>query len=327
MAHRWLLASAVPVIVVGLLAGCGGGGSSVIFLNVRERPSWGDKRIAVAALGGDGNLYIWSVSEKGGGAVLLTPAPADEEQPAGGKHPAFSPDFSKIAFAGRRDGSQAIWALDVTNPANLTQITEDDVSIVGPGADQQPCWHPSGTKILFASNRDSGNFDIYEQVIGGAKRLIFSSDNDDIWPCYNPADPQWIVFEQRISGGPHPVSHIYVWNVGWTLGVDSPVLLVGSTTDEFSDGAPCWSPDGTKIVFHSNRAGDWDIWVIDVSGIDFNAPPATMPAPVQLTRTADADGYPVWKPDGSRIAFIRANELWTMNPDGSDQRRITRAYR
>jgi Tol biopolymer transport system component len=40
-------------------------------------------------------------------------------------------------------------------------------------------------------------------------------------------------------------------------------------------------------------------------------------------------GSPAWSPDGSLIAFVRAqdfrgsNEIWVMNPDGSHQMRLT----
>lgn len=33
---------------------------------------------------------------------------------------------------------------------------------------------------------------------------------------------------------------------------------------------------------------------------------------------------PAWSPDGRRIAYVRSSEIWTMNADGSRQRRLTR---
>jgi Tol biopolymer transport system component len=37
--------------------------------------------------------------------------------------------------------------------------------------------------------------------------------------------------------------------------------------------------------------------------------------------------WPVWSPDGSRIAFQNYNDnqyhIWTMNPDGSDLQQVT----
>lgn len=60
----------------------------------------------------------------------------------------------------------------------------------------------------------------------------------------------------------------------------------------FCDSYPSWSPDGTKIVFESNRAGNHDIWIMDADGSD----------PVRLTDHAAMDETPVFSPDGELIA-------------------------
>jgi TolB protein len=47
----------------------------------------------------------------------------------------------------------------------------------------------------------------------------------------------------------------------------------------------------------------------------------------RLTRNTVTDGSPVWLPDGARIGFLRSingrDEIYVMNADGSDQRRLT----
>ncbi len=63
--------------------------------------------------------------------------------------------------------------------------------------------------------------------------------------------------------------------------------------------------------------GDYDIWSISPTGTGL----------AQLTNTNDQDGFPVFKPDSTKIGFIRGNEFWTMNPDGTSQTRITQVYR
>ena len=97
------------------------------------------------------------------------------------------------------------------------------------------------------------------------------------------------------------------------------------------------SPDGTKIVFTSDRGGDLDIWVMNSDGTHER----------QLTHTLGYDGGPWWSPDGSMICYrayhpetatevtdyksllkqhlIRPTtlDLYVMNADGSHQRRIT----
>jgi len=57
---------------------------------------------------------------------------------------------------------------------------------------------------------------------------------------------------------------------------------------------PAFSPDGQKIVFVSDRAGEtYDIWV----------PSADGSGQVQLTHENGAAGTPRWSPDGRFIAF------------------------
>jgi Tol biopolymer transport system component len=49
----------------------------------------------------------------------------------------------------------------------------------------------------------------------------------------------------------------------------------------------------------------------------------------QLTFSQEYDEHPVWSPDGAKIAFARFNnnfrEIFVMNADGSDQRRLTQS--
>lgn len=65
------------------------------------------------------------------------------------------------------------------------------------------------------------------------------------------------------------------------------------TTDPGDDRFPDWSPDGTQIVFHSDRDGNKDLFVI----------PATGGAETRITSDSGWDARPAWSPDGSLIAF------------------------
>ncbi|NIR36918.1 MAG: hypothetical protein GWN79_09480, partial [Actinobacteria bacterium] len=66
-------------------------------------------------------------------------------------------------------------------------------------------------------------------------------------------------------------------------------------SDPGFDADPDWSPDASKIVFASDRDGEFDLYVMngDGSGI------------TRLTDGPGLDFNPRWSADGSKIAFAR----------------------
>ncbi len=87
-----------------------------------------------------------------------------------------------------------------------------------------------------------------------------------------------------------------------------------------SDGYPMQSPDGSKIVFQSNRTGNYDIYVMNSDGTGL----------MQLTKDPAPDNSPAWSPDGRKIVFASErngkendSEVYIMNADGSNQQRLT----
>ncbi|MDP2773472.1 MAG: DPP IV N-terminal domain-containing protein [Nocardioides sp.] len=69
------------------------------------------------------------------------------------------------------------------------------------------------------------------------------------------------------------------------------------------------SPDGRWIVYQRGGSSQDSIWVMRADGSD----------KVQLTDGSTADAHPTWSPDGTRIAFVRSQQIWTMDADGTDQ--------
>jgi Tol biopolymer transport system component len=66
-------------------------------------------------------------------------------------------------------------------------------------------------------------------------------------------------------------------------------LTFGAVNDRYPD----WSPDGTQIVFHSDRNGNNDLYII----------PATGGVETQMTSDTLWDARAAWSPDGSMIAW------------------------
>ena len=72
-----------------------------------------------------------------------------------------------------------------------------------------------------------------------------------------------------------------------------------------------------RIVFASNRDGNWDIYSIDANGNNL----------LQLTDEPASDEQPAVSPDGRRIAFksnrVLSPELYVMDSDGTNAIRLT----
>jgi Tol biopolymer transport system component len=99
--------------------------------------------------------------------------------------------------------------------------------------------------------------------------------------------------------------------------------------------APAWSPDGSRIAFHSEQqAGNWDIYVMDADGGNITrltTDPATDGFPDWSPdgTTGPGGSTPAWSPDGARIAFdsdrTGRSEIYVMDADGTGAVQVTTA--
>ena len=114
-------------------------------------------------------------------------------------------------------------------------------------------------------------------------------------------------------------------------GTDLRMISVRADDGTEIDYSPDFSPDGNRIVYATTRhrvdrnsgsirSRNFEIETIGVDGSD----------PRRLTHHQSDDVSPAWSPDGSRIAFIsqyshdKEAGIYTMAPDGSDQRLVVR---
>ncbi|NWJ47155.1 MAG: PD40 domain-containing protein [Chloroflexi bacterium] len=65
------------------------------------------------------------------------------------------------------------------------------------------------------------------------------------------------------------------------------------TQDRLGKLGPTFSPDGSKIAYSSYTNGLWQIWILNLNG----------GSQYQVTRLSDNARFPVWSPDGQKLAF------------------------
>lgn len=80
------------------------------------------------------------------------------------------------------------------------------------------------------------------------------------------------------------------------------------------DGQPRFSPDGSRIVFVSDRSGSENLYLIDPDGK--NLRPLT-------TGRGMAYVSPDWTPDGQYVVVSRSNDLWLYHRNGGSGLRLT----
>lgn len=87
------------------------------------------------------------------------------------------------------------------------------------------------------------------------------------------------------------------------------------------DHGVAWSPDAKKILFLSDRNGHEDIYLLEPDDPDHpELGTAHRHKVKQITDTPEAEIGVSFSPDGSRVAFLRAGKLMTMNPDGTNEK-------
>ncbi len=74
--------------------------------------------------------------------------------------------------------------------------------------------------------------------------------------------------------------------------VDSPTATQ-LTNGAADDAQPCFSPDGKRIAFSSNRSGNWHLYLMNADGRNV----------IQITDGQSNDMHPSFSPNGTRLVY------------------------
>src|ERR687890_278963 len=215
----------------------------------------------------------------------------------------------RIAFEGDRDtdtGDSSSEIITVSpDGTGMKQLT----SASGSG---NPTFSPNGEKIAYAANYGAGTRGIYVMNrSGNAKKALTDSNNvPEYGPTWSPDGTKIAFIRQERVSTPEGQSD---WQVDvWVMNADGSEQKK-LTDDSNDEGAPTWSPDGTKIAFVDGP----DIWTVKPDGSGRH----------NLTNTPDSyEEDPDFSPDGKKIAFAskgKKPDIYTMQLDGSELTNVT----
>lgn len=274
------------------------------------------------------HYQIWRMNPDGS-----NPRPVTKGDSVQDNFAVWSPDGRRIAFVSNRDEPDDHLGIYVMNADG------SDVRAVGPRSWPLmlfPEWSPDGSELLFSAGSGPEDLDLY----------VMNADGSDVRQL--TSDPG---MEECAHWGPGGERIIYTRVKGDTTRLMLLDRDSGETRPVLPDGmeGECayWAPGGDRIAFTAQPDLDFrpmksrlkEPSTLEIFVYDLHSDSLT-----QLTDAGAISNYPRWSPDGRRVVFqsTRASDgeffaegerhfewfdVYTMKPDGTDVRRLTRNQR
>jgi eukaryotic-like serine/threonine-protein kinase len=247
------------------------------------QPSWSPsgKRIAYWGIpNGKGRRILWTVAAAGGSPVAVI------DDGAVNWDPVWSPDGRYLYYVSNRSGSMNVWRVPVDeasgkvlgDPRAITTSSQS-LGLLSLSRD--------GRQIVYATDERKSNLERWPldpatvqiagklQPITQGSRAVRTADvsPDGQWVAFDTAFPQEDLFVVRADGSGQRQL----------------------TNDAAKDRLPKWLPDGSRLLFYSNRsarAESYGAWSIRADGSELQ---------IILNGTPDPVFDPIPSPLGGRI--------------------------
>jgi Tol biopolymer transport system component/DNA-binding winged helix-turn-helix (wHTH) protein len=213
---------------------------------------------------------IYTINLETGEKIKLT----TPENPAVDHTPRFSPDGKSLAFIRYFNSFRREIFVVPAMGGEPRQITSDNVRIYG------LTWNADNRSLFFTSFRGNDQLNLWLVSTDGGESQLIPTGSKNLQELAISPDGKTIAFVEETSDE----------NI-WEIAPGQPVRpLVRSTR---ADHSQQFSPDGAKIVFASDRTGNYEIWISDADGNNQR----------QLTNTKESAG--------SRASRLTENSSFT----------------
>jgi Tol biopolymer transport system component len=298
-----------------------------------REPAWSHdgSRIAFSSDRGNplGSSYnIWMLDMRTSEIQRLTNDPSENHMPS------WSPDDKEIAFSSTREGGHSVWAVSVADGKERKLSTAS-------GAVSAPSWGPGGQVVYHTLAPRASNLELDGKSLTGgenafpfrvawasATEFFYTSDGKIRKRSVSGEEATTIEFQAKLQVTParytrrkrdfdstaprkalgivRPVISPDRTKVAFAAVGDIYLMKIGGmpeniTKDRYLDTDPAWSPDGTKLVYSSDRGGhQLQLWIYDLKTGHAR----------QLTNMKTQPMGATWSPDGKRIAVFDVDGMW-----------------
>lgn len=201
-------------------------------------------------------------------------------------NPVWSPDGRYLYFSSDRGGNTNLWRSRIDEQSGTITRMPEPVTTGGGSSQRQHMSISNDGKWMAYIEQLTGEtiyklpFDAATGKMAGVPIVVKEGSRRFTSPDVSP-DGQWVAFS--------------------TLGNQEDIFVArtdGSserqiTNDDFNDRIPRWSPDGRRLVYYSNRTGNYELWSVNPDGS--NLQQITRNSPFNVIRAA-------WSPDGRSLA-------------------------
>ncbi len=222
----------------------------------------------------------------------------------------WSPDGRYVAYVDAVDLASQVTRLW------LFQLSSGDAVELTDGRSKlwSPHWAPDGRTLYYVSNR-TGSMDLWQLRLqsdgtadGEATRV---TSGVGMIRAAQAADGSRVAYSRgrRVAN----VWRVPIVDDRRATWADAEQITFDEAAIEMLDV----SPDGTRLVVSSDRAGNPDLWVLPTGGGEMQ----------QLTTDITPDWSPAWSPDGGAIVFYAYRsgnrDIWVMPLGGGAPRQLT----
>ena len=278
-------------------------------------------------LGSDYNLFV--LDQRTGVITQVTKAPSEDFMPS------WSPDDTELAFVSSRDSYDGLWVI------NLATGAERKVQTVKGGRIDSPSWGPGGQLLYHVTAGGQARFEIAGQPVTDAENVfafraswlspsefIYVSDGKirkrsvtglpmqtiDFSATMPVTRPQYTrrvrdftsTTPRKALGIVRPVISPDGTQIAFAAVGDIYVMPIGGaavnvTKDAALDTDPSWSPDGSSLVYSSDKDSEQlQLWIRDMKSGQSR----------KVTNLATQPQGASFSPDGKRLVFFNVDGMW-----------------